>query len=168
MAKIAQVYWDTCAWLGLINGELDKRRELELIYDAARKGNYEIWTSSWTMVECYRQGSEQQMPRPLPAEGFAKIRKFFQQSFIKTTPVDSIIAIRATELLRETPGLTKKGDAIHLASALWWSVDALHTYDGNDLLHLSFKFADRKGRLLQICTPNEATDGPLFAKARGA
>lgn len=168
MAKVKKVYWDTCAWLGLINGEPDKRRELEIVYDAARTGTYELWTSAWTMVECNRENTEMHLPKPIAPEGLARIRQFFQQPFIKRTPVDTPIANRAAELLRTTPKLGKKGDAVHLASALWWSVDALHTYDGNDLLHLSYKFTDRKGRLLLICTPHEATDGPLFSQAKGA
>ena len=167
LAKLTRVYWDSCAWLGLINGEADKRRELQIIYESAKNGNYELWTSTWTLVECHREASEKQNAKPLATEGLKRIREFFQQPFIKQTPVDAPIANRAAELLRTTPGLKKKGDAVHLASALWWSVDELHTYDGNDLLHLSYKFVDRRGRSLLICKPKCATDGPLFGNADG-
>jgi hypothetical protein len=66
----------------------------------------------------------------------------------------------------ETPGLKKRTDAIHLASALKFSVDALHTYDGSDLLHLDGKVPDKKGRKLSICVPDKDSDGPLFAHGK--
>lgn len=167
LPKLRRLYWDACAWLGLINEEPSKRRELEMIYDAARRGNCELWTSTWSVVECFREDAETHAEKPLPEARHARIRAFFNQPFIKKIPVDAKIADRAAELLRATKGLRKKGDAVHLASALWWSADALHTYDHADLLHLSHTLLDRSGRPLPICTPNEATDGPLFAGRRG-
>lgn len=166
MAKLRRVYWDSCAWLGLLNGEPDKRRELEIIYRAAQRGEYEIWTSTYSLVEVNRYSHEFSEAKPLSPENLTKIENFFHQPFIKLVPVDMEIGRHARQLLRETPKLGKKPDAVHLASALRWSVDALHTYDGSDLLHLSGKFRDRSGNPLVICVPDEAPDGPLFATAK--
>ena len=107
MPRAGRVYWDSCAWLGLINGEIDKLRELEIIYDAARRGEYEIWTSTYSMVECNRLRAERNESKPLDSRNIEKIEAFFRQAFIKLVPVDFQIAQRAVQLVRETPGLKK-------------------------------------------------------------
>lgn len=166
MAKLRKLYWDACAWLGLINEEPSKRRELEMVYDAARRGNCELWTSTWAVVECFREDAEKHDEKPYPEARLVRIRNFFNQPFIKKIPLDSIIADRAAHILR-TSKLNNKGDAVHLASALWWSVDALHTFDHADLIALSYQFQDRSGRPLLICMPRESADGPLFTQNNG-
>jgi predicted nucleic acid-binding protein len=162
LAKVSRIYWDSCAWLGLLNGEIDKRRELELIYTNARNGQYEIWTSTLSMVETRRLKSEEHDPKPLSKEHQEKIRDIFRQPFVKPIPLAVDIADHARELFRTTKGLGKWQDAIHLASALRWNSDVLHTYDQGDLLHLSMTFTCRNGEKLPICFPSETTDGPLF------
>lgn len=164
VAKIKKVYWDSCAWLGLINGEPNKRRELEIIYSAARRGDYEIWTSTISMIEASSLAEEMSKTKPLSIGNTQKLQQMFEQPFIKVVPLDLKIARSARKLFRETVGLSGRFDAVHLASALAWSVDAMHTYDRDDLLHLSDKLADAKGRLLHICYPDEHSDGPLFAQ----
>lgn len=140
MPKLRKVYWDSCAWLGLMNCEPNRSRELEIIYNAAKDGLYELWTSTFSLVEANRFKTEDGRAKPLASEELAKIEQFFNQPFIKLIPVDMEIASHARRLCRETSGLSKKQDAIHLASALKWPVEALHTYDGSDLLHLSNRF----------------------------
>lgn len=165
MAKAKRVYWDSCAWLGLLNGEPDKRRELEIVYNAARDGAYELWTSTYSQVEVHRYRSEENTARPWSEANTNKIEQFFLQPFIKLVPVDLEIGRHARQIYRETPGLKKRPDAVHLASALRWPVDAMHTYDRPDLLVLSYKFIGRSGSPLLICKPNEESDGPLFGRA---
>lgn len=165
MATLKRVYWDSCAWLGLLNGEPDKRRELEIIYNSARNGQYEIWTSTFTQVEVYRYDNEANTPRPWSDVNTRKIEQLFLQPFVKIVPLDLEIGRHARQIYRETPGLKKRPDAIHLASALRWPVDAMHTYDRPDLLVLSYKFTGRSGKPLFICKPNEDSDGPLFGQA---
>ena len=163
MAKPVKIYWDSCAWLGLLNGEEGKKRELAIVYTNARNGHYELWTSTLSIVEVRRFRIEESMQKPLSMENLTKIRDIFRQPFVKTIPLAVDIAEHATELVRTTVGLRKFQDAIHLASALRWNVSIMHTYDNDDLLHLTKSFLCRNGERLPICYPSETTDGPLFA-----
>lgn len=166
MPKPTRIYWDSCAWLGLINGEKDKRRELEIVYGHAQQGKCELWTSTLTMVECRRVASEKYDPRPLSEEHEQTIKNLFDQPFVKPIPLAMDIAERARGIWRSTPGIKQFQDAIHVASALRWSVPVLHTYDNDDLLHLDGSFDCNDGTTLKICYPDETTDGPLFAKSK--
>ncbi|OYX67702.1 MAG: hypothetical protein B7Y95_22535 [Rhizobiales bacterium 32-66-11] len=163
MAKAKRVYWDSCAWLGLLNKEGGRKRPLENIYNGGRGGLYELWTSTYSLVEAYRYEHEAGKPKPWSTENLDLIKAFFNQPFIKLLPVDMEIADIARKLVRETPKLSKRPDAVHLASAIRWSLDEMHTYDGSDLLHLSGKFVTKAGTPIKICVPDEASDGPLFA-----
>lgn len=166
MAKPKRLYWDSCAWIGLLNGEPDKKRELEIVYGAARKGRFELWTSTISLVECRRLESERNQPKPLDQENDKRIADLFRQPFVKPIPMAVDIAEQSRELLRGTVGLTKMADGVHLASALRWSVHVMHTYDNDDLLHLSEKFRCKDGTLLVIEYPDTTTDGPLFGNAK--
>ena len=164
MAKGPRIYWDSCAWLGLLNGEADKKRALEIIYGNARRDLCELWTSTITILEVRRFQDEQNDPKPLSAEKLEKLRNLFRQPFIKPIPLALDIAERGREIVRTTAGLKKWQDAVHLASALRWNATVLHTYDNDDLTHLTKKFTCRNGEPLPICYPDETADGPLFAK----
>jgi hypothetical protein len=167
LAKALKLYWDSCAWLGLINGEPNKRRELEIVYGHAKQGRYELWTSTLSIVECRRLSSEANMQKPLSEENEKTISDLFLQPFVKPIPLAQDIAENARKVWRSTPGLKKYQDAIHLASAIRWDTPLLHTYDNDDLLHLDGSFTCRGGERLKICYPDETTDGPLFARAHG-
>lgn len=167
MARAVKLYWDSCAWLGLLNGEADKKRELDIVYAHAKTGHYEIWTSTFSIVEVRRIDSEKDDPKPLSAKNLEIIEGLFLQSFVKIIPLDLEIASDARRLFRETQGLGKYQDAVHLASAIKWNLPTLHTYDHEDLLHLDGKLQCKNGDKLRICYPDETTDGPLFAKKTG-
>lgn len=167
MAELQKVYWDANVWLGLINGESRKQRAVDYIYNSAKSGSHEIWTSTLSFVEVFRIRGEERQPKPYSAEALDKIEEMFEQEFIKLVPVDVEVAKLARRLLREQEGLTKRPDAVHLASAMRWSVDVLHTYDGNDLLHLDGKLRTKAGRVLRIAPPEDPPDGPLFQPITG-
>jgi predicted nucleic acid-binding protein len=164
MAELRRVYWDACVWLGLINGEPKKQRAVEYVYTAARSGAYEIWTSTMSYVEVYRIKGEELNPKPYSTSALDKIEEMFEQEFVKLIPIDVETAKLARRLLRENEGLKKRPDAIHLASAMRWSINTLHTYDGNDLLHLDGKLKTKNGTILRITVPDDPPDGPLFGK----
>lgn len=166
MARPTRFYWDSCAWLGLLNGEDSKRRELEIIFAAAKRGSCELWTSAVSLVEVHRLAEEGGKSKPWPSANEDKIAALLEQPFVKIVPVDFETGRKARGLLRTTEGLKKRPDAIHLASALRWPVAAMHTYDRDDLIHLSGKLVAKDGNLLTICYPDETTDGPLFAASR--
>ncbi|MBO1021877.1 PIN domain-containing protein [Methylobacterium sp. SD274] len=167
MGKPLKIYWDTCAWLGLLNGEPDKKRELEIVYDAARKGRYQLWTSALAIVEARRLNVEKNDPKPLSAENEEKIARIFKQEFVMTTPLDLDVANKARALWRLTVGLGKFQDAVHIASAQKWNISLMHTYDNDDILPLNGNLFCRNGDALVICYPDETTDGPLFKKEVG-
>ena len=166
MAKAPRIYWDTCAWLGFLNGEPDKKRELEIVYEKARKTKYELWTSALSVVETRRLKSEEQLPKPLDKATGEIIRDLFRQRFVFVVPLTLVISEELRDIFRATPKLGKWQDSVHLATALAWDADVLHTYDHDDLLHLSMKLTCKNGELLPICYPDETTDGPLFAHAK--
>lgn len=163
MPKAVRVYWDSCAWLGLLNGEEAKKRALGIIWEGARAGGFEIWTSTLSILEVRRLRAEEQEAKPLGPEKLKIIAAFFRQPSVKLVPLALDIAEHARELVRTTDGLGKWQDAVHLASALRWDVTLFHTYDQTDLLHLSERLRCRNGDRLTICLPDETADGPLFA-----
>ena len=84
-----------------------------------------------------------------------RIDQALEQPYVTRINVDSDIARLARKLRRQFPNeLKKKGDAIHLATAVWWDADALHTYDGSDLLPLNGKINRTDGQPLPICVPD--------------
>jgi hypothetical protein len=67
--------------------------------------------------------------------------------------------------VRETVGLKKKPDAIHLASAMRWDLHTLHTYNGSDLKHLSGSIFCGDGTPMTISDPLDPfAEGGLFAQ----
>ncbi|MGY3328520.1 putative nucleic acid-binding protein [Mesorhizobium sp. USDA 4775] len=166
MAKAKRYYWDSGAWIDLLNGKPQTKRALEIIYNAAKRGEVEIWTSTISHVEVFMLESEKGTHKPYPSANEDVIAQLLEQPFIKLIPVDLEIARHARKILRETPGFKNKPDAIHLASALRWSVDALHTFDTSDLISRNGQFTKKDGTPLLICVPDETTDGPLFANQK--
>ena len=88
VAKLKRVYWDSCAWLGLINGEPNKRRELEIIYNAAKRGDYEILTSTISLIEVNRFDYEKDKKKPLEIGNTEKLQQMFEQPFVKLATLD--------------------------------------------------------------------------------
>ena len=71
MAK-SHVYWDSCAWIGLINQEPDKVTACRYIMEEAEKGNIVIWTSALTIAEVYK--TKCATTTALPADKDADLR----------------------------------------------------------------------------------------------
>jgi predicted nucleic acid-binding protein len=161
VTEIRRVYWDANAWLGLINRELGKVRALEIIYNAAKKSEVEIWTSVISFAEVYKMKDDPQAPRPLEEQNKI-IAAVLEQQFIQLVEVNAIIGMASRHLLQKHPTLKKPYDAIHLASAAHWNLHALHTYDNENLLPLNGQIKRRDGRALEIIKPDADADGPLF------
>ena len=157
-----KIYWDSCAWIGLVNGEADKLPALHSVYGNARRGLIQIWTSTMAVVEANRLSSELQMPKPIPPESIAKLDGLLFQPFVHLINLDQIVAKRARKIIRETPKLGKKADAVHLASAILWNVPLFHTYDRDDLLHLNGAINCIDGTPMEIIEARDPFDGGLF------
>ena len=166
MTKPPKFYWDTCAWLGFLNGDADKKRELQIVYGNARNGQCQLWTSTLSLVETRRLAEEKDLPRPLSEENSKKIEAIFKQPFVYTIPLAVDIADRARGIIRTVSTIKKWQDAVHLASALRWNADVMHTYDHDDLLRLNLIYECRNGQKLPIVYPDESTDGPLFSHTK--
>ena len=158
-------YWDACAWLGLLNREPDKYAALKSVWEQGERGECTILTSALSRVEVFRKKCEKIDGKPLPLDKDIEILKMFDQEHVVTVQLDSLIAERARNLLREHTELKKAPDAIHLATGLFWDCDEMHTWDQKDLLCLNLKVSRRDGEPLKIIVPDEPSDGPLFDAA---
>jgi hypothetical protein len=114
------------------------------------------------VVECNRLATEMQMAKPIPPESIAKIDGLLFQPFVKLINLDQVVAKRARKVLRETVGLRKKPDAVHLASAIIWNIPLFHTYDNDDLLHLNGSITCIDGTPMEITAARDPFGGGLF------
>lgn len=164
-SEVKRYYWDTCAWLGMINQEQDKQSVLKHLWGVAQKGQCEIWTSTYTYLELIYK-------HPLHGEPYSPVADdpiifaALEQPFVKRVQLDVEIAKLARQLRRELKEVLKKrSDAIHLATALTHNTDQLHTWDGSDLLPLHNRRQCRNGVLLPILKPGIGEDTPLMRAA---
>ncbi len=163
MAELQKYYWDSNMWLGLVNGEPRKIAAIEYHYELARKGQSEIFTSTLAYVEVFRLQSEQVLTKPLPQTGLDAIQDAIEQDFVKLIPVDMEIGRNARKLRRQLVGFEGAADAVHLASALRWGVDAMFTYDKAHLIAQNGLLQDHFGRQLRISEPDDPPMLPLFS-----
>ena len=156
------VYWDSCAWIGFIKEEPDKVTPLRAIWEEATRGQAVIWTSTYSYIEVMRSPPKFGKAYP-PEEEDGRIFSMFAQSHVKRVALDVEIAKLARTLKRNHhPTLSKRSDAIHLATAIFHNVDELHTWDSSDLLPFNKKVNRRDGNPLIICVPSAHPAGPLF------
>jgi predicted nucleic acid-binding protein len=158
MTDELQVYWDSCCWIGLLNQEERWLGDLQSIFESAQRRDAQLWISMITILEVVRVPSEDGIPRPWPDENIAQVDNLLDQDFVRKVQLDQQIARKAREIYRSTPSLRerKQMDAIHLATALFYSVDEFHTDDRRDLLRLDKTLRCRDGRLLRICKPKDS------------
>lgn len=147
------VYWDSCAWIGLINEEPDKRDACRAVWTEIVDGKTELHTSVAAITEVYRVACEKGRAKPLETAEDAKINTFMRQSFVNYSLLDEHTALLAKKLLREHHEISKPMDGVHLATAILRNVDELHTYDGADLTGLSGKVKRIDGNALIIRAP---------------
>jgi predicted nucleic acid-binding protein len=159
-----KVYWDSCAWIGLVNAEADKLHPLRAIWEDAQKGKYEIWTSAYVHLEVFKAKNEKGDPLS-PHESDERIEAMLTQPFVKRVQLDIQIAKCARDLRRslDSLGLKSRPDAIHLATAVYWNLDELHTWDKKHLLDLNGHVDRRDGKPILIRIPGPEVMGPLFA-----
>jgi predicted nucleic acid-binding protein len=142
--SVYRYYWDANIFHALFNDEAGRVENCKYIAKQAESGTVMIVTSALTLVECVRLHGQ---PRKLTAANEAVIKKFFECPFIEVVNVTRKIGEEARQHLWTYDHLKYK-DAIHVATAAYASVDALHTYDQKDLVVLDGKIGS-----LKICVP---------------
>ena len=159
-----RVYWDACAWIGFINAEKEKITALRTVWENAKRGKYEIWTSTFSYLEVMHGINKAGQPYS-PEEYDVVLYELFEQPHVERVQVDVEVAKLARSVKRKYhPTLASRADAIHLATALYWNCEELHTYDGGHLLPLNGKIARRDGIILTIIVPGiTPPPGGLFS-----
>ena len=128
MADKPKVYWEASPFCAIINDEAGRSHICLALLEAARQGDIELYTSTFTLIEVFKApatSSEQ--------EAEDVIQKFFRNTWIRKQVPDWFVAIEARRLQRRFPHLDGR-DATHLATAVYLGVDYLHTYDDDDLV----------------------------------
>lgn len=165
MPEPARLYWDACAWIAYIQKEMPsasstftepRYEKCRLTLERAQKGEVEIVTSALTLAEVCKTELDPTSPAThLPA--------FFDQPYILVVPVDKRIGLHAQSL--QLSGLAvKPPDAVHLASALVWSVPIFQTFDTR-LLKLDDALTMADGNMLRIMRPTDELPTPGLLKA---
>lgn len=157
-----KVYWDSCAWLSLINEEAGRVECCRYVVAEARAGRIQIWTSAFTLAEVFKKTVEGKSAS-LPESKDIEFEQYIEQEFLVVVQVDYDIGVLARRLLRKHPKLKKPTDAIHLATAVLNNIDEFHTYDGRNLLPLSGVVKRQDGAPLKICLPPADPNPGLFA-----
>lgn len=141
-------YWDSCAFLGWLKGEEDKRAECQSVLEEAVSGKIEIVTSTLTLAEVLW------VKKPPPAQKIAKedrgkVRAVFESEWLVLYELDRRIAERAQDVVWDHDVQPK--DAVHVATALSAEVDQLETFDGGLL--------DRSGQIEGLKISRPMVDG---------
>jgi predicted nucleic acid-binding protein len=147
-----RLYWDSCAFLGLINPGEAKHADCRAVWDQAERQQAVLFTSFFAFAEVFKAKCEGPA-KPLAEAQDRAIEVMLRQPWVQPVVVDERIGTAARRLMRQHPECKKPSDAIHLATALALNVDEMHTYDRSDLLRLSEKVFRADGVPLKICTP---------------
>lgn len=118
------VYWDSDAFLGLLNGEPDKIPACEDVWKAAERGLIAIVTSTLTVAEViYAKGVHNKLDpakRPL-------VNSFFRSGHIILKPLTRKIAELARDVVWDSKVRPK--DAVHIATSAYFNISEFHTFD---------------------------------------
>jgi predicted nucleic acid-binding protein len=138
------VYWDSDAFLGLINGEDDKIAECDEVWREAQEGRFQIVTSTLTIAEViFMKGVPKLDPAKRPI-----VTAFFRSPWIVMRPVTKSIAELARDVVWDNA--IKPKDAVHVASAAVDKIAEMHSFDGG----LVGKAVDVAGFVVTITRPH--------------
>ena len=138
------VYWDSDAFLGLINGEPDKIAECDEVWREAQNGVFQIVTSTLTIAEViFMKG----VPK-LDPDKRTLVTAFFRSFWIVMRPVTRSIAELARDIVWDNA--IKPKDAVHIATAGMDKIAEFHTFDGGLLNKVSVNVA---GFIVKISRP---------------
>lgn len=146
-----RICWDTSCFIARFNEEPGRVNVCKAILEAAKKGEITLYTSFITMCELVRIRGE------YASEAEGQIVEFLRNPWIHLVTIDFDVSRITRDLVRRHK--LKVRDAIHLATSIKLKVDALHTYDSDDLLALNGKIPDIN---LDICEPVFTYQNELF------
>lgn len=117
------VYWDSPAFLGLLNSEADKVLSCEDVWRAAERGLITIVTSTLTVAEViYSKGVPKLDPAKRPL-----VSNFFRAGHIVQKPLTRAIAELARDVVWDSN--VKPKDAVHIATSAYFKIKEFHTFD---------------------------------------
>lgn len=157
-ASIPIVYWDACVFISKIQGDPERIDMIEELVGLAKNDKLIIVTSVITEGEVIKWPSpESTDPHPNADQ---LIDDFFKNPWIHRRTVDGALMGHVRRLRAAHKGL-KLPDAIHVATALRYTVSCLHTYDHDDLIKRSGKLSLDGKSFLRIAKPDHP-GRPLF------
>jgi predicted nucleic acid-binding protein len=122
---IPVVYWDSNAFLALINadGSTAEMAGCNNAWAACEKGLLHIVTSTLTTAEViYMKGAPKLDPDKRPL-----VSNFFRQHFISQKPLTREIAELARDVVWDSNIRPK--DAVHVATCAYYKIKVLHSFD---------------------------------------
>jgi len=117
-------YWDSNVFIALIKDEEGRAPTTAAILDAAERGETEIVTSAFTLVEVIKTPDA---ATPLTEAEEALIRGYFEHEFLLAVPFGLAMAQDARQLIWRHN--IRVPDAIHVVTALYAGADVLETYN---------------------------------------
>jgi len=126
-------YWDACVFLSYINGVADRLPTIDALLADSEAGNFEIITSTVSVVEVAYALTEKNTRVLDPASEAAIDALWQDRTTIKLVEFYEELGREARALMRAgiAEGWSlKPKDAIHLATASVHKATMMHTYDG--------------------------------------
>jgi predicted nucleic acid-binding protein len=136
-----KLYWDSCAFISRLQGDVGRIDALEYWTDEAAEGRVQIVTSTMAIAEVAflnREATEAELEAEV-----RQILDYFRNDYITVLNVTTRIAEDAATISRKYGA--KPPDAIHIATALFAECSVLHTYDGKKMLKLDDKIRPLRG-----------------------
>lgn len=141
-------YFDSGLFIAFIKNEAGRGPTMLHLLQDAEQQKIEVVTSFLTVAEVLRGGSSTAAGTALSDKD---IDDFFDRPEFELVALERFVAEKAREVRRLAPRLAKRfsvADAIHVATALLSDVDALYSYDDDDLVLYDGQFEG-----LKICNP---------------
>lgn len=117
------LYWDTDVFIHRFQRTPEHIGILEQLTDAAERGEIVFVQSAFTISEMVKDPDGEK----LTVAEESLIEDFFENDFVIVRTLTEQIAFLSRKIAREY-GL-KPGDAVHVATAVFWKVPILHTFD---------------------------------------
>ncbi len=127
-------YWDSCVFLSRFQRTAGRIDTIEKITSAAEEDHVRLLISTYALSETVRispskddEGKEVVLTEKQVEQELELISGYFENDYIIIKPLTQVIAEMAREYVAKF-GL-KPGDAVHVATAIFWDVPVFHTYD---------------------------------------